>query len=62
MDKIMNTVLIAIGIIVISIILMFYTNKKKDINDQFGDIVKKNLRKDFKKALEKELEKPYYKN
>ena len=62
MDKIMNTVFIAIAIIVISLILMFYTNKKKDINDQFGDIVKKNLRKDFKKALEKELDKPYYKN
>ena len=43
-------------------ILKIYIDKKRNIHDRFGDIIKKNMRKEYKKALQKELDKPYYKN
>ena len=63
----MNTFLLAMAIIGISVtisttILIVYTDKKRDINDQFDDIVKRKLHQDYKKKLQKELDKYYSKN
>ena len=55
-------VIIGISVAVSTLILKIYIDKKRNIHDQFGDIIKKNLRKEYKKALQKELDKPYYKN
>ena len=39
-----------------------YVDRKRNINDQFDDTVKRKLQQDFKREIQKELDKHYLKN
>ena len=63
----MNILFLAMAIIGISVtisttILIVYMDRKRNINDQFDDTVKRKLHQDYKKKLRKELDKYYLKN